>query len=80
MVQRLTALKGFVKRKMKKTKTAKEVENRDEQFEKITELKADYLSRGLPVLSVDTKKKEFIGQFYRAGKSYCREAVTGFMT
>jgi len=78
MVQRLTALKGFVKRKMKKTKTAKEVENRDEQFEKITELKADYLSRGLPVLSVDTKKKEFIGQFYRAGKSYCQEAVEVF--
>ena len=60
----LTALKGFVKRKMKKTKTVKEVENRDQQFQKIKEKKEDFLGRGLPVLSIDTKKKEFIGQFY----------------
>jgi hypothetical protein len=78
IVKQLAALKGLVKRKMKKTKTAKEVENRDGQFEKITELKADYLKRGLPVLSIDTKKKEFIGQFYRAGKSYCKTAVEVF--
>ncbi len=75
MVKQLTALKGFVKRKMKKTKTVKEVENRDQQFQKIKEKKEDFLGRGLPVLSIDTKKKEFIGQFYRAGKSYCSEAV-----
>jgi len=78
MVKQLTALKGLVKRKMKKTKTAKEVENRDEQFQKLQTLKADYLKRGLPVLSVDTKKKEFIGEFYRAGKSYCQAAVEVF--
>ena len=60
---------------MKKTKTAKEVENRDEQFGRIAELKADFLRRGMPVLSIDTKKKEFIGQFYRGGKSYCKKAV-----
>jgi len=64
MVKQLTALKGFVKRKMKKTKTVKEVENRDQQFQKIKEKKEDFLGRGLPVLSIDTKKKEFIGQFY----------------
>ena len=69
IAKQLTQLKGLVKRKMKKTKTAKEVENRDEQFQRIAELKADFFGRGLPVLSIDPKKKEFIGQFYRAGKS-----------
>jgi len=78
MVNQLTALNGFVKRKMKKSKTAKEVANRDEQFQKIKAIKEYFLKRGLPVLSVDTKKKEFIGQFYRAGKSYCEEAVEVF--
>jgi hypothetical protein len=78
IVKQLTALEGFVKRAMKKTKTAKEVSNRDEQFEKINALRADFHHRGLPVLSIDTKKKEFIGQFYRAGKSYCEKAVEVF--
>lgn len=75
IANQLTTLKGLAKRRMKKTKTAKEVENRDEQFGRIEELKADFGGRGLPILSIDTKKKEFIGQFYRAGKSYCEKAV-----
>lgn len=78
VVKQLTNLQGLVKRAMKKTKTAKEVENRDEQFQNIWQIKADFLGRGLPVLSIDTKKKEFIGQFYRAGKSYCQKAVEVF--
>lgn len=75
IVRQLAALEGFVKRAMKKTKTAREVAGRDEQFEKSNALREDFLKRGLPVLSIDTKKKEFIGQFYRAGKSYCEKAV-----
>ena len=75
IVQQLTDLAGLTKRQMKKTKTAKEVENRDEQFQRIAQLKEEYQARGLPMLSVDTKKKEFLGQFYRDGKSYCEEAV-----
>lgn len=75
IAKQLTGLKGLAKRAMKKTKTVKEVENRDQQFQRISDLKADFEKRGLPVLSIDTKKKEFIGQFYRAGKSYCEKAV-----
>lgn len=75
IVKQLTTLKGLAKRQMKKTKTAKEVANRNEQFQRIEELKADFVGRRLPILSIDTKKKEFIGQFYRAGKSYCKAAV-----
>lgn len=75
MVKQLTDLAGLAKRQMRKTKTAKEVHGRDQQFQTIAGLKEDYQARGLPILSVDTKKKEFIGQFYRDGKSYCEESV-----
>lgn len=75
IVKQLTDLAGLAKRQMRKTKTAKEALGRDEQFQRIASLKGDYQARGLPILSVDTKKKEFIGQFYRDGKSYCEEAI-----
>lgn len=41
--------------------------DRDAQFENIARLKAEYLKAGLPVISIDTKKKELIGEFYRDG-------------
>jgi len=50
--------------------TLKEVAHRNEQFERIAELKADYQADGNPIVSMDTKKKEQIGNFYRDGKLY----------
>ncbi|HMB07822.1 MAG TPA: ISAzo13 family transposase [Isosphaeraceae bacterium] len=41
--------------------------DRNAQFENIARLKAEYLGAGLPVISIDTKKKELIGEFYRDG-------------
>jgi Rhodopirellula transposase DDE domain len=40
---------------------------RNAQFENIARLKREYLEAGLPVVSIDTKKKELIGDFYREG-------------
>ena len=74
-IQQLTQAKGFGTRKMSKVLTIKEVKNRDEQFRYIQKTVAEYKHQGLPILSIDTKKKEFIGQLYRAGKSYCKEPV-----
>ena len=48
----------------------KDVAHRDEQFEQIAELKASYAAAGNPILSMDTKKKEAIGNFYREGYLY----------
>ncbi len=62
IAKQLTKMKGLAKRKMKKTKTVKEVAQRDEQFGRINDLKADFLRRGLPVLSIDTS----IQRIYRA--------------
>jgi hypothetical protein len=47
-----------------------EVAHRNEQFERIVELKASYQAVGEPVISMDTKKKEHIGNFYREGSLY----------
>lgn len=41
--------------------------DRNAQFENIAKLKEEYLKKGLPVISIDTKKKEMIGNFYRDG-------------
>jgi hypothetical protein len=41
--------------------------DRNAQFENIARLKAEYLKAGLPVISMDTKKKELLGDFYRDG-------------
>ena len=43
---------------------------RDAQFAYIAAVKGDYLARGLPVLSIDTKKRELIGPFHRYGCLY----------
>jgi hypothetical protein len=44
--------------------------NRNAQFEHINETAEDFLGKGEPVISVDTKKKENIGNFKNSGKEY----------
>jgi hypothetical protein len=63
---------------MRKCKTFKEVENRNEQFEHIAKLKKHFIDKKLPVLSIDTKKKELVGKFFRQGKSFCKKALSVF--
>ena len=76
VIKKLLKSCNFVRRKMRKCKTMKEVENRNEQFEYISKLKDKFIKKGLPVLSIDTKKKEMIGNFYREGKVLCKEAIS----
>lgn len=66
---------GFVRRQSQKKKTFKQHPDRQAQFERITELKQQYLAAGWPVISIDTKKKELLGNFYRHGKLYTRETI-----
>lgn len=47
---------------------------RNEQFEIIGQLKAAYTAAGNPVVSMDTKKKEYLGNFYREGQVYTQAA------
>jgi Rhodopirellula transposase DDE domain len=48
--------------------------DRNAQFEYLQGQKQAFLTAGLPVISVDTKKKELIGNFKNAGRSWCQEA------
>ena len=44
------------------------------QFEYIEAQKRLFLSQGWPIVSLDGKKKELIGNFKNAGQSWCLEA------
>lgn len=47
---------------------------RDEQFRYIASQRAAFSAAGLPIISVDTKKKELIGNFRNNGRAWCKEA------
>jgi Rhodopirellula transposase DDE domain len=59
---------GYRRRKALKKKTmGPRHPDRNAQFETIARLKKKYLKAGWPVISIDTKKKELMGDFYRDG-------------
>jgi hypothetical protein len=55
------------RRALKKKTLGPRHPDRNAQFENINRLRREYLAAGLPVVSIDTKKKELIGDFYREG-------------
>jgi hypothetical protein len=55
---------------LQKVLCAKVVEHRNEQFEYIAKAKELFLSKNQPILSIDSKNKELIGDFYRKGAYY----------
>jgi hypothetical protein len=57
VVKQLLKKHGFVKRKMQKAATMKDCKDRNEQFEKILELKEDYSKNENPIISMDVKKR-----------------------
>jgi hypothetical protein len=54
----------------RKTREGGQHEDRDAQFAHIARTVAEYQAAGDPVISVDTKKKELIGDFKNAGKEW----------
>jgi len=59
VVKKLLKKHKFTKRKALKNKAIGSSKNRNEQFEKIAQLKEQYLTDGNPVISMDSKKKNF---------------------
>lgn len=57
VVDQLLEKHNFRKRKAVKTLATGDHEHRNEQFERIEQLKAAYQVAGNPVMSMDTKKK-----------------------
>lgn len=52
--------------------------DRDEQFHTIARLRQQFLEAGDPVLSIDTKKRELLGNFYRPGRLLTRQTIRTF--
>ena len=48
---------------------------RDRQFEYLNSQRATFARAGWPCISVDTKKKELVGNFFNRGRQWCREAT-----
>jgi hypothetical protein len=48
--------------------------DRDRQFRYIERVKKLFLAAGHPIISVDAKKKELIGNFENPGRAWCQEA------
>lgn len=65
--------KGFSLQANRKTDEGKSHPDRNAQFEHIHETIKTYQSECQPVISVDAKKKELVGNFKNAGKELCRK-------
>jgi transposase len=61
---------GYSLQSTRKTREGGQHEDRDEQFAHIAQTVAAYQAKGDPVISVDTKKKELIGDFKNAGREW----------
>ena len=60
---------GLSRRQAFKDEAARVYEHRDEQFQYIAQLRAEYERHEWPVLSIDTKKKEILGNFHHPGRA-----------
>ncbi len=82
-VGRLLKAKGYSLRKNRKsieTPTGKppDPQCRNRQFLYIAKQRRQYEVRELPVISVDTKSRELIGQFYQDGQSWGQKSIPVF--
>jgi hypothetical protein len=60
---------GLSRRQAFKDEASCHYEQRDQQFQHIAKLRTQYERRGWPVLSIDTKKKEILGDFFHPGRA-----------
>lgn len=67
VVRKLLKERNFKKRKAQKVKTMGISKDRGKQFINIARLHKRFEQSDNPIISVDTKKKEFIGDFFREG-------------
>jgi hypothetical protein len=78
VVKQLLRKHGYVKRKAQKSKAMGGHADRNQQFNNIARLKWEYLGSANPIVSMDTKKRELIGNFYRAGRLLTRGVIETF--
>lgn len=72
-VRRLLKARKYSLRTNRKRLAGVQDPERDRQFRYLDRLRRLFLKRGEPVLSVDTKKKELVGNFKNPGRGWRRE-------
>jgi Rhodopirellula transposase DDE domain len=78
IVRRILDGLGFARRQIAKVLPGGDSPHRGAQFRHLAQLIQEFLDAGNPVLSIDTKKKEFLGTLYRDGTVYCHQALKAF--
>ncbi len=73
-VRRLLGQHAYSLKSNRKREAAAEHPDRNRQFAYLAAQKQAFLEVGAPVISVDTKKKEWVGNFKNAGQTWCQEA------
>lgn len=74
VISRLLRQRGYRLRANRKEREGAQKPERDQQFRHIQEQRAAHQAAGQPCISVDTKKKELVGNFKNAGTIWCQEA------
>jgi transposase len=69
-VARLLKELGYTLQRTRKTREGADHPDRDAQFRRISALVKRYQARGQPVVSVDAKKKELLGDFANRGREW----------
>ena len=77
-IRRLLRKLKVGRRTARKKKTMGHHPDRNAQFENIARLRREYEESGDAVISIDTKKKELLGNFHRAGTTFTAETVETF--
>lgn len=75
VVDRLLDEHGMSQRKAVKSKAMGETPDRDAQFQYIAKLRQQFEEAGNPILSIDTKKREVLGDFARPGRTWCAKPL-----
>lgn len=69
---------GFRERSFRKDIPMRDVKDRNEQFENIASVRKSLEEAGIPVISIDTKKKELLGNFKRPGKALSNGSLKSY--
>jgi hypothetical protein len=78
IVDQLLDRHGYHERKALRMEPMSAHPDRDTQFETIARLKGEYLNSADPIISIDLKSRELLGNFFRKGALLTRETIRVF--
>jgi hypothetical protein len=78
IVDQLLDQHGYHERKALRIEPLGDHPDRNSQFEQIAQFKQTYLDSADPILSIDLKSRELLGNFFRGGRLFTRETIRVF--